>query len=402
MKGLKSNFNLLNNETNLFLLLLYGLIPVSFKYIFNNLYISLILFSLILLNEIISKIKPVKNIKQIRVLLLLIFLYSFFINSKLLGLIIITNFILLPVSTLIGEKYPHYQRINKYIINITQMFAFFFLFFILSLIYIYYLSNYILKSELLYLFLNSLILSIFTEIKIWELSRETSFLLISTTFLLLSYYVDLRIHISSINIVFGSIISLFAWFILIIFDIIKLKKSFKYYLILFLFYIGLGYMLFLYNFLILILYAIVIKSKSTNKYFITIDDIKYIFLLSLIIDFLLFLIPHRLFIKTALFISTSSLFLYKNINFFKYYLKFIKKEWHIYVFLILFSLILSFIGFKLNLFYAKNFLPVILLINLTWIIYYLLNKRNLLWSDNTSDFILSFIPFHIYLIWSLR
>ena len=400
MKTLKSIFKI---KTLYFLFL--GLIPIIFKFIHNNLYISLIIFLLLLLNELLYRLRIFTSkpeLKNIRIKLIIRLIYSLFLPIKITGLIILFTFFIEKITEILSQNFLFRKKILHYEFDMSKIFFFFLSAFILSSLFFYFYSGYITKKEIAFLFLSSITLSVLHTL-------DLSVLFYGTPAIILINFIDFHIRISAINILFGTIISGVAWAILILLDIIKLEKSIKYYLLLFFFYVGLGYMLFIFNFVFFVFYGIIFKIKKGADRFIFISDIKSFFLLSFIISIIFFIIPHYTFIKSSLITGLITLFIYKNYDFFYSGLKTFamkKKSSFLQIYtvnLTVFNIILSFLlllfAYNLNLIKWKDIYPALIIINIIWSAYKILEKKFNYYIENKIS---EFIPFQLFLLWSIR
>ncbi|MBU1075813.1 MAG: hypothetical protein KKH98_00880 [Spirochaetes bacterium] len=174
--------------------------------------------------------------------------------------------------------------------------------FILSLAFIYYFDGFIIKKYIIVVFINSIFLAFMENgFRINHLPDNFNINIFGVLFVLISLLIDFKLRISTINLVFGLLICFIFTIVIVLLDIIKLKNFYKYYLVFLLIYASLGYHLFLFNLIILTGMGAV---KKINIYFnrhihyfssfVELDEIRDYFLLTIIIVFIYFIIPHRI------------------------------------------------------------------------------------------------------------
>lgn len=308
-------------KLKLIIYLLLGCTTLLFKNI-SRFEVSLLLIVLLIAVHLAKKIFKPSIIKQIDVtqlnwILIPLIVYSFFLPLKIIGLLMIAHFFSDRFANLVRTsagpfdfKYSSEDFLFK---DLSGTFIFILSNFILSLLYIYFFDGFILKKYILIFFINSIFLGLMeNSFKINNFPDNFNINIFGSLFMVLSFLVDFRLRISSLNIVFGFVICFVFIVLFILFDIIKLKKSHQYYFIFVLLYTSLGYHLFLFNIIILTGMGII---KKLNLYFnrhihylqtfIKINEIKNYFLLTLIIALIYFILPyrHRPILKTSLIIG---------------------------------------------------------------------------------------------------
>jgi len=396
---------------------LTGCVALLFKYVSKWELSALILFILIVINLLKKLLKLSAHsqflLKHLNWIFIPLFIYSFFFEPKVIGLLMIAHFFSDTIARIIRIKVRGFH--TKYFLKSINGSLFFALsFYILSLLYVFFFDGFILKRYVLVFFINSLVLSFLeNSFKIRNYPDNFNINVFGSLFIFLSLYIDFRLRISSINMIFGLLWCLLPIIFLILFDIINLKVSYKYYLFFILLYTGFGYKLFLFNIFILAGMGLVKKmnqfySPAFRYYrsFIEINEIREYFLLSFILVFMYFFIPHLRILKMSLVVGLITAFLhyfYHSLDSYiskKYFnFKSYRISQEILLFNIVISLLFLFAGYLLN---VMKFIPMIYafsIINIYMLLYISLRSVNFNIGDKKLiKFLIPYFSFKLFFL----
>jgi len=398
----KKIFNEIVKNKNLFLFA-FSLIPFIFKYFPFRIAILIVL----ILNEILYRLKNVKikfesEQKIIRITFLSSLFFSFIFDKGIIGINLILN-ILVDRLTGILRNYFKLERSFKNGKNYSGIFFFSFLGFVLSILYLYYLQGYVLKSQIISIFLTIIIISFLESLNPLNFIDNLSIAIFTPFLFFILQGFDFRLHISGFNFVFSFFICAIFLIALLLLDIIKFEDTTLTGIILLILYNGLGYFLFLFHFLIFISWGILFKLEKQNlinNHFFNILELKPYFIFSIIISIILFFISPVKYMKTSLAFSILVVFLLynkeviireiKNLK-----LNFIKNfRYREILFFEIILIIYLLIGVFLNLFKIIELPILLILLNLIIYGYEILSKRfNIEILKDEVKFLLIYIIF---------
>lgn len=294
----------------------FGLVPLLFKYFLK--YNFIILLIALLSNEFICKAfkKLRKEQKDLRLIFSISFIFSFVFNSKIVGVIIIFNTIIDRVTGL----FRRYYKLNKFFKtgkNYSGIIFFWFFGIFLNLIYIYFLQNYILKSDIIALFFTGIILGLIESTNPLKLSDNLSISILAPFLFFIGQFIDFKIHIDIFNFFFSFLICSIFLVVLVLLDIIKFKDVLKAGVLLLILYNGLNYRIFVFHILLIIGYSFLIKiefKNTDNPVFLNFLELMPYFILSFIISLLLFISPVDKFIKLPLSFASLTMIFFHSIK----------------------------------------------------------------------------------------
>lgn len=382
--------------------------------------LSLILFGILAVLILLDKYTRIGFIKkldlqQIKWILGPLVIYSLILPQKVVGLLMIAHFYSDRIAYITRNTCsPYYNKLFPK--NLVGTLFFILSNFILSLAFTYYFNGFLLKKYIMVFFINSIFLGLMENShRINKLPDNFNINIFGSVFITLSLLIDFKLRISSINIVFGFLMCFIFCILLILFDIIKLKSIYKYYLAFLIYYASYGSDLFLFHIIILVSIGIIKKiylyyNKQMHYFstFIEIDEIKDSFLLSLILVFIYSIIPYSYLylIKPSLVISliiTLLYYFYEQLN--PYIpkkvitIKNLKLPQETIIYSIIITAGLLCISYFINIINLKTVLYAFLYISIINITYITLKTMKIHILENPySKFLLIYFSFKIYFL----
>lgn len=407
----------------------FGITVISFKY--AGKYYPGIIAILIIINELcalIRKLRYRREIRTLRWILGISLILSFGLSSAIIGYVILLNTIIDRIAGILRKNIKFNKRFNTTKKDFSGLFFFWIIGFLAGVIFFYYHQGYILKTQGISIFITAIFAGLMESVNPFMFNDNISISTFSGIFMYLTKFIDFNLHISGFNFIFSFIVCAIFVVILLLLDIIKFKETFMMYVILLLFYNGLGYYLFVFNVLILIGYGTFYKiekiyierKRDFSRIFIKLQEIKNYFLISLIIAIIFLFIPHYRFIKLALATGLLTGLCFNTIDLFD-------KLWGKKFFSILdfrkklmksdetisleglesilgLSLIYLILGYFLHIFRLKEIPVIFVVCNIIWYISkFSILRWNLSYINFRSiRFLITYIPFAIVLIINMR
>ncbi len=398
-------------------------IPILLFKFLSVKYSIAILFFLFVINELLNRIHSVKykfnhEIISIRWISLISLILSVHFSKVIIGYLIIINIIVDRVSG-IFRKYIKTNQIFK-LTNKEHSGLLFFMFFsfIFGLLYFYFIKGYLLKTDGIIIMLTSIFAAFIESLNPLKFNDNVSLSLFSGIFMLIARFIDLHLHISGLNFVFGFLVCAIFVLILILLDVIKFKNWHWAYIISIFIYTGLGYFLFIFNILILIGFAVVYRLDKSNssKIFLDLHNIKEYFYISVILSILSVLMKSYTFLRPGIAVGLLTGLTFYSIDYLDklYGRKFFslfnfkkvkrKNKYDIsqegMLINIGISIVYLFIGYLLHIFDIKLLLLSFVVVNLSWYLSkYIVSKFLVLDLKKESvKFLITYIPFMIIIL----
>jgi len=403
-----------------------GASVISFKYIskWQIGFGFLLLIFIINILKIILKPKLAMQIflAHLNWIFLPLSIYVWIFEYKIIGFLMITHLFSDNFAKIIRQSIKPLN--NRYFPkNLNGTIIFILSYYILCLAYSFFLHNGLLKKYIFIFLINSIYFSLLENgVKIKDFPDNFNINIFGAIFLFLSLTVDIKLRMISSNliqnVIFGLIWCIIPIFILIILDIINLKKGYLYYVLFLLLYVGLGYRLFLFNILILLIIGLIKKieqSHAVSAYssFLNINELKKYYLLSFILALTYFFLPFskknlsiiRILRSSAAIGLISALLHYfytlLNDRVSKHYISF--KKGKISREIILFNLAITFFllltAYFLNLIGLNLLVYALLMTNIFMVLYILLNIESIYKNDNkVIQFLIPYISFKTFFL----
>ncbi|MDD5066051.1 MAG: hypothetical protein PHF84_03285 [bacterium] len=403
--------------------LAYGLIVFLFRYM-NKTEVIFLLLIIIIANNFIIKKKIVflsgfrAELRNLNWVFIPVFFYALIMPDRIIGLLLISNIFSDRIARLVRAHLPplFFRYLRK---GVKGTIAFILSNFIISLMFFYFLSGYLIIRDVVILFIISVAFGFLENIRIMDLPDNFNLNIFGSVLIILCTYIDFHFRFSTLNFVFGSFICVFITLIFILLDFVNLRSSYIYYLYFVLFYTSMGYFLFIFNALILLCMGVLQKMKVRYS-FIDLYPLKNYFYLSLMIILAYFFIPHLPLIRSALVTGLITGLLhyayhldvideinskFNSVPLLKKMavrlspwferIKFINKR--TFFFNNLTTLLLLLIALYLNLVDWTYLLLALICVNLTIILYDYLRKKYII-SPEWVKFLIVYIPFKLVLL----
>ncbi len=431
MRVLKLLFTKMFKLNNLIYFLL-GCSVILFKYITEE-ELRISLFAVIIvINSLLMFAKPSYSIrarlKHLNWIFIPLFLYAFFFEPKIIGLLMIAHLFSDTIARIVRSSF---KPLNKKYFPKDIIGSLFFVlsFFILSLLYIYYFHGFIDKNYIADFLKKYTAVFLITSLALGILENS---------FAILKYPDNLNINIFGILVIpiamvikltptpgdpiFGLLMCIIPTFLLVLFDIINLKKAFKYYLVFILLYTGFGsqgYHCLLFNIFILTGMGIIKKihqyyspAFSYHESFMKFKEIKEYFIISIVLVFIYYFLPYKERLGIGVILKMSMVvglisgllhYLYLSLNSFiskKFIsIKKIKISREILLFNVAITVILLFSGYLLDLLDPISLVIAFVLINILSLLHVVFSSMNLEQEDNRIfNFLLPYLSFKIFFL----
>jgi hypothetical protein len=417
-------FNNFINENEKILLtivsFLLGSSVLAFKYISGlqiQLYLIVILGIILTLLKVfqLSRLK-IRYLKNLLWIFIPLFVYSFFLDIKVVAILMIANLISDPLASIIRTKVKPF-RYKIFPKDLTGSLVFILSFYLLSLGLLFFLEGALLKKYIIIFLINAFVVGYLeNSFHVRKYPDNFNINIFGSIFLSLSLLIDFSFRFRSMDLIFGLIICPIILFLLIVFDIIKLKGAFKYFLFFELFYTGFGYKLFVFNIIILTGMGVIKKitqyytpKLQYNQIFIDIDDTREYFFLSFIIVLIYFIMPQRSILKMSLIVGLTTALLhyfYYNLNHFLsktyFHIKHIRISKQILLYNVSLSLVLLFTSYILNIMKLMPMIYGFVIINLFMFLFVLTQSKHYKLGDqNLVRYMLPYFSFKIFFLFQL-
>ncbi len=359
-------------------------------------------------------------LKHLNWILIPLLIYSFFLDAKVIGLLMIAHFFSDTIARIARTSFsPLYKKYLPKDINGTLFFVL--SYFILSLAYIYFFHGFIYKKYIPIFFINSLVLGLLENgFKIKKYPDNFNINIFGAVFIYLSMIIKLSPTIY--NPLFGLLICIFPILLLIFFDIINLKTAYKYYLVFILLYTGFTNLPFLFNVFILAgmgvvkkIYQFYTPAFRYDHSYVEISEIKEYFIISVVLVFIYYFIPYgkRLGIGVVLKGSMAAALITALLHYFYirlnpslskkyYYIKGLKISREMFLFNMAISILFLLAAYFMQIINPLSMLIAFLIINIIMIFYMFLESADINTEDNRLiKYLLPYFSFKIFFLFQL-